>query len=184
MNATWLICQYCGKLYKGTLSTLPHRCTDLDCMCTLSDFETYIPEEDGLLEKFRSKDWTIEEAAEVFKDNIKWAAIVFGDELRGLDREDFPIELLPLEEQEQERQERLDIRPCDICGKLTCFEGPMKYKGKTLHEGDRCDLCEQWVCQDCQDYAKECRKIDGEPVTNVCKQCGDRLDKEGGHSIE
>jgi hypothetical protein len=151
-------------------------------MVTLTDFETYIPEDQ--LTEFRSKDWTVEEVKEKYAVNIAYAHSVFIGELRHLEREDFPIELLPLEEQEQERQERLDIRPCDICGKLTCFEGPMEYKGQTLHEGDRCDLCEQWVCQDCQDYAKECQKIDGEYVTNVCTKCGESIDKEGGHSIE
>jgi hypothetical protein len=82
-------------------------------MVTLTDFETYIPEDQ--LTEFRSKDWTVEEVKEKYAVNIAYAHSVFIGELRHLEREDFPIELLPLEEQEQERQERSHLSPASAC---------------------------------------------------------------------
>jgi len=53
---------------------------------------------------------------------------------------------------------------CTHCGKPTSFE---RMKEEEPHEGEVCDICDDWICWDCMDWGKSC--MNGHDV--VCKEC-------------
>jgi hypothetical protein len=58
---------------------------------------------------------------------------------------------------------------CDHCGGEALFET----ENSSQTSGDICDICGDWVCQDCLDHSK-C----GVDYDNVCQKCSKELDRK------
>ena len=56
-----------------------------------------------------------------------------------------------------------NIIPCEYCENLTSFE---RHSNDEPEEGQRCDQCGNWVCNDCLDWGKSGER-------NICKYCSE-----------
>jgi hypothetical protein len=62
-----------------------------------------------------------------------------------------------------------NIIPCEHCGQPTSFE---RDNVMQPHEGEVCDVCDEWCCTDCIDW-ESCD--DG---LTICKQCSEERREE------
>jgi hypothetical protein len=62
-----------------------------------------------------------------------------------------------------------NIRPCERCNAPTTFE---KNNDSEPHEGQVCDICERWICNNCEDtrLLPEFERFD-----NICIDCSKDL---------
>ena len=62
---------------------------------------------------------------------------------------------------------------CDKCGGKALFENKT---GPSGQEGQACDICDQWICDDCLKDKYCCYEFDNTYFEMICKDCGKDID--------
>lgn len=69
-----------------------------------------------------------------------------------------------------------NIRFCEICGAESSLE---RFEDSDPVEGEVCESCDRWICNDCVDWKKSCRddssKYKSWPWI-ICKNCSEEYE--------
>ena len=63
-----------------------------------------------------------------------------------------------------------NIISCEICGNQTSFE---KFSASLPHEGEKCNVCDTWVCVECVNWEFMSKIVVEIPICIECasKEC-------------